>query len=285
MENSSTDTDTIIRVEPITVVEDESEAGGVISALASSKHNSADVDDDEKSEGSEHDDLDVHNEKEALMEKEKRQHRQPRKMPSNSDDDDDDDYNSKSSKNRNSTEDEEEDEDEDEGYGTGNGKRMRAPRKREERGLMFMIWLMIASGFFSVVILDFGVGGYYKYAWGWAAVTIYTLFVVLLVTTFVMVTKTDTYVDRNWVPSGVSLDKLEEVKLKSKELDELYQQDKTARALSHYEDLRYCNKCKAYQPIRSHHCKYTTKRYFLCGLLVFTIAHHTFFILFLILLP
>ena len=284
MENSSTDTDTIIRVEPITVVEDEPEAGGVISALASSKHNSADVDDDEKSEGSEHDDLDVHNEKEALMEKEKRQHRQSRKRPSNSDDDDDDD-NSKSSKNRNSTEDEEEDEDEDEGYGTGNGKRMRAPRKREERGLMFMIWLMIASGFFSVVILDFGVGGYYKYAWGWAAVTIYTLFVVLLVTTFVMVTKTDTYVDRNWVPSGVSLDKLEEVKLKSKELDELYQQDKTARALSHYEDLRYCNKCKAYQPIRSHHCKYTTKRYFLCGLLVFTIAHHTFFILFLILLP
>lgn len=182
------------------------------------------------------DDLDRHDEKDTLMQREKK--KKPKKTGKNAGNSDNDDESNDDKHNDNNS-----------------NKRVRAPRDREELGLMVVIWSMILSGFFSVVILDFGVGGYYKSVIGWVIVVIYTLIVVLLVTTYVMVMKTDTYVERGWAPSGISPEKLEEVRLKSAELDELYKEDKVARALSHYEPLRYCNKCNAYQPIRSHHCK------------------------------
>ena len=198
-------------------------------------------DDDEKDEKTsdddeEDDDLNEHDEKESLMKNDKKKSKNKRKK-------------------KRGTRGNDKEEEEVNDYGTGKGKRIRAPRDREERGLMFMIWLMIAMGYFSVIIVDFGFGGYYKSITAWVIVVIYTLVVILLVVTFVMVITTDTYVERGWAPSGVSQEKLEEVKAKSVELDEKYKEDKAAHALSHYENLRYCNLCKAYQPIRSHHCK------------------------------
>ena len=147
----------------------------------------------------------------------------------------------------------------------------------DELCMMSLLWFMIVGGALSVVVCDFIVPGRLRSAGGMLGAIAYICLALVVIYAYWMTITTPSYAPPDYIPPSSTEQELDEAKRLASGKERTGISDKFARAAvciwlssllylcqrslfgdvqDSFDKVRYCTRCQAYKPPRSHHCKF-----------------------------